>query len=98
MTFRFKSLVCLQGLRNNEFNGKVAIVQATPDTTNNGRYRVELIPENRVIDIKLKNLVHACYKCHKPNAAQYCGKCKFAMYCNRDCQLADWKKTQRDAM
>jgi hypothetical protein len=33
-----------------------------------------------------------CFFCESPGAANTCGRCKVAVYCNRDCQRNDWKK------
>ena len=35
---------------------------------------------------------HFCDFCHSPNALKYCGNCKFVFYCNRSCQVNDWKE------
>eukprot|EP00929_Paragymnodinium_shiwhaense_P050121 TRINITY_DN25262_c0_g1_i1.p2 TRINITY_DN25262_c0_g1~~TRINITY_DN25262_c0_g1_i1.p2 ORF type:complete len:195 (-),score=52.79 TRINITY_DN25262_c0_g1_i1:169-753(-) len=32
-----------------------------------------------------------CANCLKPHAAQRCGRCKRAVYCDRKCQAADWR-------
>lgn len=33
-----------------------------------------------------------CRYCGKENAPSWCSKCKKARYCNRECQVADWKE------
>jgi hypothetical protein len=32
-----------------------------------------------------------CFACRKPDASLKCARCQIAFYCNRDCQVQDWK-------
>jgi hypothetical protein len=36
-----------------------------------------------------------CHFCQRPGAPNHCGKCNVVFYCNRDCQVADWKNHKK---
>ena len=33
-----------------------------------------------------------CFNCGDKSASKVCIKCHVAVYCSRDCQIADWKR------
>lgn len=98
--FKYGNFVCLQGLKNEAYNGKLGIIKSLSPDENTGRYRVEVqIDEasqsnNREMLVKLENMVRACDNCWQAGAAtmQYCGNCKNAAYCDAACQRSDWNK------
>ena len=38
-----------------------------------------------------ERVVNMCRCCGESNALHVCGRCKRARYCNKECQIADWK-------
>ena len=88
MGFKIGSFVALRGLKRIDFNGKLASIKAEAE---GNRYVIELIEEKITISVRQENLSYACYKCHKADAAQFCGKCRFASYCSGECQRIHWK-------
>ena len=91
-------MVRLKGLNNASYNGKLAKIELFPsfELFCNGRYLVELIDEVtspllRVLSVKPENLEHVCVRCHKGGEKLLlCGKCRHALYCDRECQRIDW--------
>ena len=99
MVFKIGSLVAVNGLRNEVFNGKIARIVdiVSPAGTQHELFRVEvlLVEEighdvNRNILVKEGNMVVVCFCCHTSEAQLFCGKCRVATYCNRECQKRGW--------
>jgi tetratricopeptide (TPR) repeat protein len=38
------------------------------------------------------NVKNMCRCCSEANASRFCGKCKIAHYCSKECQTIDWKQ------
>lgn len=36
-----------------------------------------------------------CFNCRKPNPTKRCGQCQIVWYCDRECQVTDWKKQHK---
>ena len=97
--YQLGQLVRLKGLNNVSYNGKLARISYFPssEVCCNGRYRVDLTDEaapsnHQPVDVKPENMEHACQRCHKSGEKlMFCGKCKNARYCDRECQRIDWK-------
>jgi hypothetical protein len=45
--------------------------------------------------VKFIQRIDGCFFCSKPGATAQCSKCKFAVFCGRDCQARDWKGPNR---
>ena len=43
-----------------------------------------------------QRFARSCDYCHENNAKKKCANCKVARYCNRDCQVAHWRKHKAD--
>ena len=97
--FQFGQTIRLKGLNNAIHNGKVACVENFPthELCSNGRYRVKLIDVMKTVDVKTENMELACIRCHKGGEnLMYCGKCRHARYCDRECQRIDWERHKRE--
>ena len=101
--FKPHQLVRLQGLDNEAWNGKLALVKSL--VLEDGRHRVQVRSEDgdaatlgQVVSIKPENMAHACNHCHKADVAEmlFCGKCRMAGYCNAECQRNDWQRHKGD--
>ena len=98
--FLLQQLVRVKGLKNAEYNGKLARIMYFPslEVCCNGRYRVILIDEVapplvQDLSVKPENLEHACTNCLKGGEnLLFCAKCRFSLYCNRQCQSSDWER------
>ena len=98
--YQLGQLIRLKGLNNTIYNGKLAKIKlfASSELCCNGRYRVKLMGEavpsvQQVIDVKPENMEHACQCCHKSGEnLMFCGNCKNARYCDRECQRIDWER------
>ena len=98
--YQLGQFVRLKGLTNVLFNDKLGRVGPFPSSELccNGRYRVILIgevapPLLRELSVKPENLEHACTRCHKGGEKLLsCGKCRHALYCDRECQRMDWER------
>jgi ankyrin repeat protein len=90
-SFKFSNMVCLDGLKNIEFNGQLAIINSDEIDE---RYEVALCTNHKKkIRVKKENLLFVCACCYKGGLHfQVCGKCKMVRYCNLDCQKEDWKR------
>ena len=42
--------------------------------------------------VEIMQSINGCFKCGAEGAKARCTKCKLAVYCNRECQAASWKK------
>ena len=102
--YQFRQLIRLKGLNNTIYNGKLAKVTIFPSSgvCRNGRYHVELMDEvvpslRKFIEVKPENMEHACQCCHKAGEnLMFCGKCKNARYCDRECQRIDWETHKKE--
>ena len=99
--FQLNQMVRLKGLNNAAYNDKLGRVVLFPNSMEeccNGRYRVILIgevapPLLRELSVKPENMEHACKLCHKGGEnLMFCGKCRNARYCDRECQRIDWER------
>ena len=104
MNYQFNQLVRLKGLNNASYNGKLGRIFSfsAGELCCNGRYCVQLIgwvapPLLRELSVKPENVEHACTRCHKGGEKLlFCGKCKNATYCTRECQRIDWERHKEE--
>ena len=97
-SYQLLQLVRLKDLNNAPYNGKLARVAYFPSfkLCCNGRYRIQLIDEVAPpllseLSVKPENMEHVCIRCHKGGEKLLlCGKCRYALYCDRECQRIDW--------
>ena len=102
--FQFQQLVRLKGLGNASYNGKMGhvLVSHSSEIYCNGRYRVQLIGAiastlQRELHVKPENMEHVCIRCHQSGEKlMFCGRCKHAKYCDRECQRIDWERHKKE--
>ena len=80
----------------NEYNEKLASITSILVGSVSVCYMVKLIELNNQIPVKIENISNVCCHCLETDAIQFCGKCRFASYCNVQCQQIHWKLHQKD--